>query len=1453
MGPETDGMAGVVKSLESTTDRPRSFLIGNTSLLINCCDLLLLNKWAVLGIISSDPGVIDYANKNNIALKDESVPLTNFLSEVSFEYLFSIVNEVILDKTILNLPLKLAVNYHDSLLPKGAGVYSTTWAILNGEQVHGISWHIIDEGIDTGDLLVQKKIRIEKFESSFSLNLKCYQAAIESFSVLLTGLENGTLIPVKQDLAGRTYFPLKKRPYNLGMLNFSDQENCQQTILSALDFGEMPDNKFCTPKIFLGNKFFIIRDFRFKRSRENTPIGCIGEATSKGIDICLGNGKTLTILSMTTLEGEKWELNTLAEDFNLIPGKMLPFPDQSYLSRLRVLYEQLIGKEDYWVRKLSGLNLVRFPFVSKEKPGNESFSTAKFELNEDLLRYCQQINNDGIDLNLFSLLLMYISRLTDTIEFDIWFRVNSAYSKYPNLFSPYVPLGCKIEKTASAAENLVLINKQISETRRKETFILDIYTRIKLLKELDIKSVAGKVPFFIGQIDNPEEFEPLVPFDWGILISLNTRSLNLVYKENEGNGLVAEKFFHHFSVFSQNSIAHKGIGYREVPLLTESEKNKKLFEWNRQKISFPENVCIHELVEMWAVKTPGETAIVLFDEKLSYSELDQNATKIAAYLIDHGIGRGDKVGVMIERSIYAIVSFLGILKTGAAYVPLDINLPASRLKYMLDDSEIKMLIAGDSTGNSSGTIKTGIYSEIIDKAVIQPAAMPKVNSNDLAYIKYTSGSTGQPKGVLITHKNVVGFLYSYRRVINVSERRIGTCVAPLNFDTSVEEVYSCLCFGGTVHIMMKEQSTDLDYFARYLADKKINVSYIIPEFIEGVGKYLKNEGEVYLKTLLTGLYAKRNNVFKPFFELAAPVRVLNGYGPTEVTYGSNAYQVMGNEDPFENTPIGRPFPNYQTYVVDSTMQLLPDFIPGELLIGGIGLSQGYINKPEITRLKFVAFETEDFRTPVYKTGDVVYSMPSGDLQFVGRNDDQVKISGYRIEISEIEEALKSHESIATAIVVKRKGKKDHDQLTAYLVLKKKMEDAELHKFLEDRIPGYMIPAFIVPVDSIPVFPNGKINYALLPEPYYHKKSTSTNSKKPENPTEEKIKQIFEDQLDIEEIGVEDNFFDIGGDSITAVHIMQQVENEFGRKIPISMLYKYASIRKLANEIEKQKSESTYSSIIPIREEGDQKPVFFIHTIGGAALTYSNIIKNLEEGHPVYGIQARYSDDIDIRHDGIEKISGLYVKDILRMSKQECILIGYSFGGIIAFEMARQMNSLGYNACLIILDTRMAGIFSRMFPDKYQIIRIFDWLRWAFPYFFKSMYAIFKRRDFRNLYGSVRLTLYEMIRNLPELWRTAPLQESGQPDILGDKVNKHQKMVEKYCPGIYHGNLFLIQGKGENEKGLVNKTRTNFFRQFVTGQIFKKQVNTSHKNIFNSPYVEEVTGMINSFLQSDQEG
>lgn len=880
--------------------------------------------------------------------------------------------------------------------------------------------------------------------------------------------------------------------------------------------------------------------------------------------------------------------------------------------------------------------------------------------------------------------------------------------------------------------------------------------------------------------------------------------------------------------------------------MTNDEIEYQIRERNSLTVSLPQNLCIHNLIDYWIDKTPNSIAIVNKNQNITYKQLYDKSLKVTKYLITNGINSDDKVGTFMNRSIETIITFIGILRSGAAYVPLDPLLPQSRLEYMILDSEVKMIICDNNVISSE--ITTIDYFAVIDNSYDLNIQVHNIPEDNLAYIKYTSGSTGKPKGVMITHKNIVGFLYSYQPVVNIKGTRIGTCVAPLNFDTSIEEIYSCICFGGTVHLMDLEQMSDFEYFAEYIVNNNINVSYIIPDFLDEIGKYLKKYTKIPLQTLITGLHAKKNRIFKNFLEFEH-LTILNAYGPTEVTYGSTAYQVNGTEEDENYTPIGMPFPNYQSYVVDSQMQLLPDLIPGEHLIGGVGLSSGYINKPENTKKHFINIVLNGVKTKVYRSGDLVCWSPDGNLQFLGRKDNQVKINGYRIEISEIEYAINKISYVHESIVVRYEQKNMHDKLIAYIVLKKGIDSTgkDIKDELKNIIPNYMIPTLINIINIIPRFPNGKINYKLLEESNLNTNLNRLHLLPPKTKTEKILKKIFEENLKTGEISVSDNFFEVGGDSLTAIRIIIQIEDALDQKIPLSYIYSFPTIRILAHELDKN-SDNIDKIILNIRQGDNQFPVFFVHSLDGSVLTYRHIINNLNDKFKIFGLQTDYDEDSRIQNTDIVNIAKGYIDELLKNVNNDNIiaLVGYSFGGILAFEMASQLEKLGYITKLVMVDSRMDSFYKKKYPNKFKIISGLNFIKWIFIYSCKYIYRYIKTNDkdvLRKYIARIRF----------EIFKTA--KRSMQPVFIdpqyGEDINKTMqkslKLADDYEPKFYAGNTLLIKCTDEVNGRIILKSRSNFLSKFKKGKLIIERIEALHSNVKDDKYAKHVAQHINKFL------
>lgn len=648
-------------------------------------------------------------------------------------------------------------------------------------------------------------------------------------------------------------------------------------------------------------------------------------------------------------------------------------------------------------------------------------------------------------------------------------------------------------------------------------------------------------------------------------------SIEMNYDKSRFDDNTITRLLNNMETLLCNMIMYPARPLSEIQILSEAERQMMLVEWNREKTDFPQDICIHHLFEQWAVRTPEETAVVFEEKRLTYQQLSHRANRLAISLLQQGIGPEDLIGICVERSLEMVIGVMGILKAGAAYVPLDPAYPLERISFMLNDAQVRVLLVHEQTAPLLKDLKVKMIFINADldggAEEEESASFVSVSPDNLAYVIYTSGSTGRPKGVMISHRNVVGFLYSYKQVTRDGEKRIGTMVAPFSFDTSVEEMFSTLCFGGALHIVRPEQSADAEYFADYLINHRITTAYIVPDLLREVAGYLeKKKDQLNLRCLITGLAPKKQQVLQRFRDLSEGLRILNAYGPTEVTYGATAFEFIAASEPDRDVPIGRPFPNYEVYIVDSQINPVPVGVCGELLISGVGLSRGYRNLPDLTAEKFICNPfSRDPGAKLYRTGDMCCYLPDGNIEFLGRLDDQVKIRGFRIEPGEIESVLNQHADIAQAVVIAREDQAGDKTLAAYIVPKNKhVLLTALRRFLKEQLPSYMLPSAFVMLDALPLMPNGKIDRKALPLPDFSKRSSEEDLVLPRTPTEEMISGIWSEVLDREKIGMHDDFFALGGHSLRAVQVIARINKAFGANISLRSFFEAPTIAGLSS-------------------------------------------------------------------------------------------------------------------------------------------------------------------------------------------------------------------------------------------------------------------------------------------------
>ncbi len=590
--------------------------------------------------------------------------------------------------------------------------------------------------------------------------------------------------------------------------------------------------------------------------------------------------------------------------------------------------------------------------------------------------------------------------------------------------------------------------------------------------------------------------------------------------------------------------------------------------------SSPQNMCLPQLVEQQARATPDAQALVDGNVVISYAQLNQRANQLAHYLRASGIGANSLVGLCIERSIDMVVGLLGILKAGGAYVPLDPEYPVDRLKFMLDDAQIHLLVTRQHLAERLALVNTSIICVDTDATQLatQSTAKPDIEivTTDLAYVIYTSGSTGLPKGVEITHGNLLNLISWHQRAFSVIASDRATQVASPAFDAAVWELWPYLSCGASIYLVNENTRLLAPQLRDWLLDNAITITFLPTPLAERV---LREHwpSKSSLRFLLTG-----GDVLHSYPAPDAPFTLVNNYGPTESTVVATSGYVLPSILNNELPSIGRAIDNTQIYILDESMQPVAVGEVGEIYIGGKSLAKGYLNRPELTAEKFITHSfnsNESIR--LYKTGDIARYLSEGQIAFLGRADSQVKIRGFRIELGEIEGVLNSYSMVQQAVVIASENASGEKQLVAYLVpatlaTEQPLSVAELRAFLQERLPDYMLPATLVRLESVPLTANGKVDRAALPVPSAVNTLVDevSSSATPDTSIEQQVMEIIASVLGVETVGLDENFFTLGGHSLLGAQVIIQVEAVFGVKMSLRTLFNAPTVRELALEIEK---------------------------------------------------------------------------------------------------------------------------------------------------------------------------------------------------------------------------------------------------------------------------------------------
>lgn len=854
--------------------------------------------------------------------------------------------------------------------------------------------------------------------------------------------------------------------------------------------------------------------------------------------------------------------------------------------------------------------------------------------------------------------------------------------------------------------------------------------------------------------------------------------------------------------------------------------------------------CIHEAFDYWARRTPDACALVFKNEQLTYSELNRRANQLANKLLAGGTGVGEAVGIHAERSIETVIGLLAILKSGKVCVPLDPEFPADRIEFMVRDAGVRRVLVADTKG--SGWLQLGV--ELVDygcesgNGANSSARLPSVSPGELAYVIFTSGSTGKPKGVELQHGAIVRFLTAADYAI-LDESKALLQLASLTFDGSILDLWGAL-LNGAKCVLYPGRLPLIATLREILREHRVTTAWLTTSLFNAI---VDQDATVFLglEELLVGGEALSVRHVARAWDALPSTRIINGYGPTETTVFACTYALPCRPaEDASSIPIGRPVVDTCVYILDENLKQVEDGQTGELCVGGSRVARGYRNRPELTAEKFIPDPFSSLPgARLYRTGDRARKLPDGNIEFLGRTDQQVKLHGYRIELGEIEAILRLHPSIRDAAVVLRQPARGEKNMFAFFVpaAGSRLTKVEVLEYLKKRLPSFMIPANAAPLEEFPLTSSGKLDRQLLTDLASELRSAS-GGVPPRTDVELRLARIWEELLDLRPIGIGDDFFIMGGDSLSAVSLLAAIEREFGKVLKIQDLLAGPTIEQLANVIAQQEGDTRIAYAVPIQPHGSG-PAFFCV---GAGLLLRPLSEALGQRRPFYAVGL---EPAGLTHLSppytVEGIAGHLVSAILeRQPSGPYYLGGFCQNGLFAYEIAAQLKARGLTVGLLAL-------IETVNPRPMSGHRLAKGLKRLGLKIGRRMNAMSRSRP-EPLANHARNYVEELV----ELARRTFWRVAGQRDLRKKKFKSSVVQRVLYvaascykpapldCPAIlFRASDWPIAAAGDEYLG---------WREFLKGRIATCEVRGDHFGILSSENVEIVAQRLQECIRSAAE-
>ena len=1079
---------------------------------------------------------------------------------------------------------------------------------------------------------------------------------------------------------------------------------------------------------------------RLARSSAEQPFDLANGPLLRGALVRIGVDDHVLLLTIHHIISDGWsvsifarELSVLYENFSAgrpssLPDLPIQYGDYAEWQREYLKGEVLDQMLGYWCKQLAGAPVLDLP-TDRPRPATQTFRGAEVDIHFDRtllgnLKKLSVLEGATLFITLLAAFDVLLSRYSGQEDICVGTPIaNRTHIETEPLIGFFV--------------NTVVMRVNLSGNPSFRTFLqsvrkvaLQAYAHQdlpfeKIVEELQVKrdlsrSALFQVLFVLQNAPFPELSLPglkLSSVEFGrevakfdLTITMGEAESGLVgrieYNRDLYERSTIERLASHWERLLHSIATDPSKPLSELVLVTDAER-ATFDDWNNTSAPIPRQKTIPQLFEEQVAESPNAVALRQDGDQLSFGELNRRANRIARWLQQQGACLNTLVGVAMERSLDSLVALLGVLKAGAAFMPLDPDYPRDRLQFMLNDSAAALVLTRQSYTERlqrQGTRLLCVDSDHNEIAAYSHEDLPRSASSDsLAYVLYTSGSTGRPKGVMAPHLGTVNRLAWMWNQIPFVAGDVCCQKTSLNFVDSVWEIFGPLLQGIPSVIFSNRIVQDPRRLIQSLAQRRVSRIVLVPSLLRVLLDRYQFTREIERPKLwIVSGEALTTDLASQFRHVMPDSRLLNLYGSSEVAADATYYWVRGDESGSAGVPIGRPISNVETRILDRFGNQVPVGIPGEICVGGDALADGYLNQPVLTRDKFVPDPfSARAGARLYKTGDLGRYRSDGIIEYLGRTDHQVKIRGHRIELGEIESVLREHKDVIDCVAIARGTTPADIRIVVYVASEKDaLPVATLRRFLKSRLPEFMLPAAFVVLRALPLTPNGKVDRLALPEPTEQHVESARSYYPPRDALELQLTRLWEKFLRARPIGIHDNFFELGGHSFLAVDLFSELEKSFGKVLPLAILFQAPTIAQLAEVIRHEGWESAWASLVPLQPQGSALPFFCIHSLGTNLVSYGHLARTVGNEQPFYGLQPIGLDGKDVPHTRVEDMAVHYLSQVRGLQPRgPYYLGGVCLGGVVAFEMAQQLQHEGESVGLLLLiDSQFPG-FPKHLPRR----------------------------------------------------------------------------------------------------------------------------------------------------------